>query len=87
MAIFLNGDVKLLHPNDHGSYDFSDSKAIDLRASKITKSSVVVLYAPSDVKKLARANKITYVQALKYFEQVGIDDHSGSGIYIPKQKA
>lgn len=84
MAIYLNGDIKLLHPNENGSYDFYDSNAIDLKSAKVTKSSDVVLYSPNDVKKLARANQITFVQALRYFDRIGIDDHNGAGIYIPK---
>lgn len=84
MAIFLNGEIKLLHPNDKGSYDFYESRAIDLKSTKVTKSDDVVLYAPNDIKKLARANKITYVEALQFFDKVGIDDHNGASIYIPK---
>ena len=56
MAIFLNSEIKLLHPNDKGSYDFYESKAIDLKSTKVPKSDDVVLYAPNDLKKLKSFN-------------------------------
>lgn len=86
MAIYLNGEIKLLYSSDDGSYDFYESRVIDLKSIKVTKSNDVVLYAPNDIKRLARVNKITYVKALQFFDRVGIDDHNGAGIYIPKSQ-
>lgn len=83
MAIYLDSQLKMMI-SSNGKYDLYSPLSLDLKSGKQFHSDEVVLYASTDVKKLARALKITYVQALKYFEQIAIDDHSGAGIYIPK---
>lgn len=85
MAITLSNKYKLsTASNDEGSYALETNYVLDLRTGKSSESSTIVLYGPSDIKKLARAKKITYVQALSYFIEVGIDDHTGAAVYVAK---
>lgn len=83
MAIEFNHDYRLCVRKDDG-YSMFPHHTINLKTGRVSEASWLVLYAPGDVKKLARAKKIGYMEALRYFELIGIDDHNGANIYVPR---
>lgn len=61
--------------------------SIDLKTGKLGLPTGIdsVIYAPSDVKKLARAQKLSYVDcANRYFRRVGVDDSKGAYFFVAK---
>lgn len=83
MAIVLNDDYALMGPVNGHNRKLPAWK-LDLKKLEVEQVDYYVFYTPADVKKLARYRKISFVQALRYFTQVGIDERNGAGIYVPR---
>lgn len=88
MATWLSKGVVLLTPSPaHAGSRLSlkpiTAYAIDLSSGKCSPSDQMVLYAPGDVKKLARAQKISYPACeAKFFHPIGVDDSKGAPCYL-----
>lgn len=87
MAIWIDGYLVRQIVGDDGrlSQQFDGLNTIDLGSGKVSSGSECVMYAPSDVKKLARARKISFVECVdRYFRRVGVDDSKGALIFVAK---
>lgn len=81
MAIVFE-NFKLISADDIAGQSMPCQK-IDLRTGQVSPSDELVLYTPSDLKKLARAKKMGYLEVLRAFREVALDTKTGAGVYVP----
>lgn len=83
MAIVLDSSFELLGPVE-GNTGIWPARIVNLKSGKVANSNYIIFYTGTDIKRYARYNKISFVEALRRFQRIGIDDRNGAGVYVPR---